>query len=111
MANKELKATIDRLTAENTLLKSLLKPPKKERFYTYKEAAAMLRISVEGLKSRIKRGQMNRICNNNRPLIALSEIMRFLQEQNPDGIGAFLRFKLYVWKYLINCFVQRQLIL
>ncbi len=62
----------------------------KKKYYTYREAADMLCISVEGLKTRIKRGQMLRICNNNRPLIAHSEIMRFLDSQNPDGLGDFL---------------------
>ena len=67
----------------------------KQKFYSYKVASEMLGISVDGLKTRIKRGQMVRICNNNRPLIAHSEIMRFLNSQNPDsGFGVFVNILL-----------------
>ena len=50
---------------------------------TYREASEYFGITVEGLKSRIKRGQIRRITNNNRPLIPYSEIERFIKSQNP----------------------------
>jgi hypothetical protein len=62
-------------------------PSKKQneikKYFTYKEASEYLGITVEGLKTRIKRGQMYKVANNNRPLIAFSEIERFLNSQNP----------------------------
>jgi hypothetical protein len=54
-----------------------------KKYYTYAEASEHLGITVEGLKTRIKRGQMFKVANNNRPLIAFSEIERFLNSQNP----------------------------
>jgi len=91
---------IDRLMAQVEALQAQLKPTKKLKYYTYKQAAEMLCITVEGLKTRIKRGQMVRVTNNNRPLIAHTEIERFLKEQNPDGIGAF--FKIFL-NYFAKC--------
>ncbi len=90
MTNKQVFDLIANLTNQIEALKKQLKPSQKKKFYSYKEASEMLCISVEGLKTRIKRGQMVRITNNNRPLIAHTEIMRFLSSQNPDGIVAFL---------------------
>lgn len=57
-----------------------------KKYLTYKEASEYLGITVEGLKTRIKRGQMFKVVNNNRPLIAFSEIERFLNSQNPKII-------------------------
>lgn len=54
-----------------------------KKYFTYKEASELLGITVEGLKTRIKRGQMYKVANNNRPLIVFSEIERFLNSQNP----------------------------
>jgi hypothetical protein len=95
MSNNEVVKLIEclnnQIIALSKQLKDLQEPPKKQKFYSYKEAAVILRITVDGLKSRIKRGQMVRITNNNRPLIAHAEIMRFLGNQNPDGgFGALL---------------------
>ena len=98
MTEKQILGLIANFTAQIEALKKQLKPSQKQKFYSYKEAAEMLCISVEGLKTRIKRGQMVRITNNNRPLIAHVEIMRFLGDQNPDGIVAFL-FKLLLNSY------------
>ena len=81
---KELLARLDRLSEENKQLTALSKPQRKEKYYNYKEAASILCITVEGLKTRIKRGQMRRISNGNRPLIADAEIMRYLHNLNPD---------------------------
>src|ERR1035437_5043452 len=89
MSNKEVVQLIASLSNQIKALQKQLQPQQKRKFYSYKDAAHMLCISVEGLKTRIKRGQMVRITNNNRPLIAHTEIMRFLNEQNPDGVGAF----------------------
>lgn len=60
-----------------------------KKYFTYKEASEYLGISVEGLKTRIKRGQMFKVANNNRPLIAFSEIERFLNSQNPKILRDF----------------------
>jgi hypothetical protein len=92
MSNNEVYQLISfynqQIEALTKLVKSSSQP--KQKFYSYKQASEMLGITVDGLKSRIKRGQMQRICNNNRPLIAHAEIMRFLGDQNPDGgFGAF----------------------
>jgi hypothetical protein len=90
MSNNELLKRIECLTNLVIALQKQLQPQQKQKYYSYKVAAEMLGISVDGLKTRIKRGQMLRICNNNRPLIAHTEIMRFLASQNPDsGFGAF----------------------
>lgn len=64
-------------------LKREFSPLIKKKYYSYEEAAFILCISIEGLKTRIKRGQMIRTSNNNRPLIADNEIERFLKTQNP----------------------------
>lgn len=92
MSNNEVVKLIECLNNQIKALSKQLQPPqKKQKYYSYKDAATMLCITVDGLKTRIKRGQMQRICNNSRPLIAHSEIMRFLGSQNPDGgFGAFL---------------------
>jgi hypothetical protein len=68
------------------LLAKAIQPIRAKKYYSYAEASELLCISVEGLKTRIKRGQMNRICNNSRPLIAQTEIERFLNAQNPKLI-------------------------
>ena len=86
MTNKDLLIVITELRKEIVELRKQLNPEKKQKFYSYKEAAEMLRITVDGLKSRIKRGQMLRVTNNHKPLIAHTEIMRFLESQNPDGV-------------------------
>jgi len=80
---RDLIRLIEKLTAEIVLLRANLKPPINQKYYSYKQASEMLCISVEGLRTRIRRGQMNRVSNNNRPLIEHKEIMRFLKEQNP----------------------------
>lgn len=91
MSNNEVVKLIECLSKQILVLQKQLQPQQKQKYYSYKDAAARLCITVEGLKTRIKRGQMVRICNNNRPMIAHSEIMRFLASQNPDsGFGAFL---------------------
>ncbi len=85
MREKKLIEILEKKNAE--VLKSLLSkllPVVRKKYYSYKEAAEILCISVEGLKTRLKRGQMFRVCNNNRPLIEASEIERFLKAQNPD---------------------------
>jgi len=98
MTNKQVIELIANLTNQITELKKQLKPSQKQKFYSYKEAAEMLCITVDGLKSRIKRGQMLRITNNNRPLVAHSEIMRFLGSQNPDGgFGSILNYIMQLW--------------
>lgn len=104
MTNKQVIELIANLTNQITELKKQLKPAaQKQKFYSYQEAAQMLCITVDGLKSRIKRRQMVRITNNNRPLIAHSEIMRFLGDQNPDsGFGSILMnfIRLYLMQKL-----------
>lgn len=92
MSNAEIYELISHYNKQIEALKKLVgQSTPKQKFYTYKQASEMLGITVDGLKSRIKRGQMVRICNNNRPLIAHTEIMRFLASQNPDsGFGAFI---------------------
>ena len=91
MSNNEVVKLIECLNNQiKALSKQLQKPHQEQKYYSYKDAATMLCITVEGLKTRIKRGQMVRISNNNRPMIAHTEIMRFLASQNPDsGFGAF----------------------
>lgn len=59
------------------------KQKETKKYFTYLEASEYLGITVEGLKTRIKRGQMFKVANNSRPLIAFSEIERFLNSQNP----------------------------
>ena len=92
MSNAEIYELISHYSKQIESLKKLVgQSTPKLKFYSYKQASEILGTTVDGLKSRIKRGQMVRICNNNRPLIAHSEIMRFLSSQNPDGgFGAFL---------------------
>lgn len=92
MRNAEIYELISHYSKQIETLKKLVgQSTPKLKFYTYKQASEMLGITVDGLKTRIKRGQMVRICNNNRPLIAHAEIMRFLGNQNPDGgFGALL---------------------
>lgn len=92
MSNAEIYELISHYSKQIESLKKMVgQSTTKLKFYSYKQASEMLGITVDGLKSRIKRGQMVRICNNNRPLIAHSEIMRFLASQNPDsGFGAFV---------------------
>ena len=91
---KDKKSSIDGLNKNNDLLerkkiekvKSLKRefsPLIKKNYYSYEEAAFILCITIEGLKTRIKRGQMIRTSNNNRPLISHNEIERFLKTQNP----------------------------
>jgi hypothetical protein len=82
----DLNNKIDRI--EIKLDKAILenKVKNKKKFLNYKQASEYLGISVDGLKSRIRRGQMFKIANNNRPLIAFSEIERFLKLQNPSVI-------------------------
>jgi hypothetical protein len=89
---KKLMELILKMTLEIADLKRQLQPIKKQKYYSYKEAAEMLCLTVDGLKTRIKRGQMARVTNNQRPLIAHKEIMRFLEGQNPDGLEAFQDF-------------------
>jgi hypothetical protein len=85
--SKQQSARLDSLERKLDLIIATItkqqKLSKLEQFYTYKEASQHLGITVEGLKSRIKRGQMNRVTNNNRPLIAHSELQRFINSQNP----------------------------
>ena len=81
--DKKLMEEIQRLTKQIETLITQTQSQKKQKNYSYQQASEMLCISVEGLKSRIKRGQMQRICNGNRPLIQASEIDRFLNKQNP----------------------------
>lgn len=84
MTDKKLTEILERNNAE--VLKNLKKELciiRTKKYYSYKQAAEILCISVEGLKTRLKRGQMKRVCNGNRPLIAASEIERFLKTQNP----------------------------
>ena len=95
MSNNEVVKLIEclnnQIIALSKQLKDLQEPQQKQKYYSYKDAAKMLCISVDGLKTRIKRGQMVRITNNNRPMIAHAEVMRFLGSQNPDGgFGALL---------------------
>ena len=104
MSNNEVVKLIECLNNQiKALSKQLQQPQQKQKYYSYKDAATMLCITVDGLKTRIKRGQMLRITNNNRPMIAHSEIMRFLGSQNPDGgFGAFLNV-------IINLLSPRQI--
>ncbi len=74
---------INQLTEMVESLQKQLIIQKNKKYYSYKEASEILCITVEGLKTRIKRGQMVRITNNNRPLISHVEIERFLNKQNP----------------------------
>ena len=66
-------------------LKKSIKPIRKQKRYNYRDAAEILNISVEGLKTRIKRGQIKRITNGAKPMIAHEEIERYLKSQNPDN--------------------------
>jgi 2-C-methyl-D-erythritol 4-phosphate cytidylyltransferase len=83
MSNDEV---VKLFTAQIENLKKHIKPQHKQKYYSYKEASELLRISVEGLKTRIKRGQMIRVVNGNRPLINQNEISRWLKTQNPQGL-------------------------
>jgi hypothetical protein len=84
MTDKKLIQLLKQQNAE--LLKALQKelaPLRRKKYYTYKEASEILCISVEGLKTRLKRGEMFKVCNNGRPLISGVEIDRYLKSQNP----------------------------
>lgn len=81
--NKKLLSYLNCLEQKIDLLLSNKKQKETKKYLTYKEASELLGITVEGLKTRIKRGQMYKVANNNRPLIAFSEIERFLNSQNP----------------------------
>ncbi len=81
---KKLAAKFDSLEETQKQILAILKNSySKKKYLTYKEASEYLGITVEGLKTRIKRGQMFKVANNNRPLIAFTEIERFLNSQNP----------------------------
>ena len=72
------------LTKKVTDLERQIKPIKKQKNYNYIDAAQMLCITVGALKKRITRGQLQRITNYGTPMIAHTEIQRFLKSQNPD---------------------------
>lgn len=65
-------------------LKKIIRPLRKKKYYSYREAAEILNISIEGLKTRIKRGQIQRISNSGKPMLSALEIERFLKSQNPE---------------------------
>ncbi len=83
--DKKLMEEIQRLRKQIETLITQTQFQKKQKNYSYQQASELLCISVEGLKSRIKRGQMQRVSNGNRPLIQASEIERFLNKQNPTN--------------------------
>jgi hypothetical protein len=56
---------------------------RKEKIYSYQEASELMNLSIEGLKSRIKRGQIQRVCNGNRPGISGKEINNYFESLNP----------------------------
>lgn len=82
--NKMLLEAIILLTNRVASLEAQIKPLRADKLYSYKEASEMLNLTVEGLKTRIKRGQIKRTPNGNRPGVLASEIKRYLREQNLD---------------------------
>ncbi|MBL7921162.1 MAG: hypothetical protein JNJ40_12665 [Bacteroidia bacterium] len=84
VTNYQLYSELEVLINEVSDLKKNLKPIKKQKRYNYKDAAELLCITVEGLKTRVKRGQIQRISNGATPMISHEEIERFLKKQNPD---------------------------
>jgi hypothetical protein len=83
LKQNKLLIKIEQLTELVVALQKQSIAQKRKKYYSYKEASEILCIKVEGLKTRIKRGQMVRTTNNNRPLISHEEIERFLNNQNP----------------------------
>jgi hypothetical protein len=84
ITNYQLYVMMQQLINEIEELKKNLKPIRKQKRYNLKDAAELLCISVGGLKTRIKRGQIRRITNGATPMVSHLEIERFLKQQNPE---------------------------
>lgn len=84
ITNHEIFDEFEMLINEIASLKKIVKPLKNKKTYNYKEAAELLHLSLEGLKTRIKRGQIKRISNGGKPMISIEEIERYLKNQNPE---------------------------
>lgn len=59
----------------------------KKIFYNYAEVAELLCISVEGVRTKVKRGTLERICSDNTPLITRESLNNYLRSQNPNFKG------------------------
>jgi len=59
----------------------------KKLFYNYVEVSEILCISVEGVRSKVKRGSLQRTCNDNTPLISRESLNSYFKKQNPNFEG------------------------
>lgn len=80
-----LKAVVD-LMKKVERLEAHIKPYKADKLLTYDQAAKVLNLTTEGLKSRVKRGQIDKTMNGNKSGVLASEITRYLKQQNNKDI-------------------------
>lgn len=94
ITNKMLYELIASLNAEVISLKQQLKKSSSNNthsklFYSYAEVAQILCISVEGVRSKVRRNELERTCNNNTPLISRESLNNYFKKQNPNYENLF----------------------
>lgn len=92
ITNQMLFELLTKANSEVVLLKKQLQKSttnNKKLFYSYSEVAQILCISVEGVRSKVRRGELLRTCNNNTPLIYKDSLNSYFKSQNPDYTELF----------------------